>query len=127
MRDRSRGGGAVGPILMSGMVVVGVIEGDQVGPLCRRQLQPGDDLIDALFIGEVIVEMQVIRGAPTIDFSLRAGPEEASAPHALLFRQAPQWGASIPTAVAIRIRIAVGVSLFPRRIIEFVGHDAVML
>ena len=98
-----------------------------MGPLRRRQLQPGDDLIDALFIGKVIVEMQIIRGPPAINFGLRTGPEEAGAAHALFFRQAPQGGASIPASVAIRLWITVGVSLFARRIVELVGHDAVML
>ena len=114
MRHRSSGLRAVGPVLMPGVIDVGIVKRDQVGTLRRRQAQPGDDLIDALVIGKVIVEIQVIGGPAAINLGLRAGPEEAGAAHALLLRQHPQRRASVPASVALRGRIAVGVKLLAR-------------
>src|ERR1700722_16559118 len=108
MRDRSLGVRAVGSILMTGVIDVGVIERDQMGPLRRRQSEPGYDLIYALFIGKVVVEMQVVSGPRSIYLGLGAGPEETGAAHALPFRQDPQRGASIPASVALRAWVAVG-------------------
>ena len=81
--------GAVGAELMSVMVGLGVVEGDEVGALFGWELEPFDDLVDALFVGEVGVEMEVVAGADALDRSLGAGPEEAGGAHALLLGEDP--------------------------------------
>ena len=127
MSHRGSGLRAVGPVLVPGVIDVGIVKRDQVGALRRRQAQPGNHLIDALVIGKVIVEIQVIGGAAAVNLGLRAGPEEARAAHALLLRQHPQRRASVPAAVTLRRRIAVGIKLLADRVIELVGHNAVVL
>src|ERR1700758_1581585 len=71
------------------VVDIGVIKSNEMRSEFRRQFQPRNDLIDALFIIELIVEAQIIRGTCSLNLSLRARPEEACRPHPLLLRQDP--------------------------------------
>jgi hypothetical protein len=57
MMDRICGLLAVGTELVTRMVNVRVIKSDEVRPLRSRQTQPSDDLLNARFVREVIIEV----------------------------------------------------------------------
>jgi hypothetical protein len=91
------------------------------------KLEPGDDLVDAFFVGKFIVEGEVVAGPDALNGGLGAGPEEAGAPHALLLGEDPEGGSAIPTAVGFAGLVGIGVALLAGGVVEAVGDDAVVL
>ena len=65
--DGSRGLRAVGPELVTGMIDGRIVKGDEVRALLGGQAQPGEYLVDALFVGKAIVEFEVVGGAAGVD------------------------------------------------------------
>src|ERR1700730_18865485 len=88
-------------IVVSGVVDIRIVESDEMRSKLRRQLQPGNYLIDARFIVELFVEVQVIRRTFALNLGLGARPEETRRPHSLLLCQHPQRRTAIPTAITI--------------------------
>jgi len=112
---------------MTGVIDRRIVEGDEVGPLRGRQTQPGDDLLDPLVVREMVVELEVVGWPHSGNFRLGAGPEEARTAHALLLRQHPQRRAPVPASIGSSGGVVIGIALLARRVVEAVGHDAVML
>ena len=71
------------------MVRLVVVEGDEVGALFGWEFEPCDDLVDALFVGEMVVELEVVAGADALNCGFGSGPEEAGGAHALLLGEHP--------------------------------------
>src|SRR5260370_21820158 len=114
-------------IVVSGVVDIGIVEGDEMRSKLRRQLQPRDHLMHALFIVKLFVEVQVIRRPFALNLGLGARPEEARRPHSLLLCQHPQRRTAIPTAITVGLRLRVDIRLFARGVPEAIRHDAVVL
>jgi hypothetical protein len=55
---------------MASVVGVAVVEGDEVRPFRWRQVQPRDDLVDALLVVEAVVEVNIFVGPFACDLSL---------------------------------------------------------
>jgi hypothetical protein len=59
--------GAIGSVLVPGMIDGRIIKGDEVRALLRREAQPGDDLVDPLFVGKAIIEFEVLGGTAAVN------------------------------------------------------------
>lgn len=112
---------------MAGVIGVAVVESDEVRALRWRQLEPRDDLVDALFVVEGVVEVDVLVGPFAGDLGLGAGPEEGGGAHSVLLGQRPERSAAVPASVAICLVVFVGITLASGGVVEGVAHDAVVL
>src|SRR5581483_10600845 len=110
-----------GAIIVSGMVYVRAVERNEVRTLVYRKLKPGDHLFNAPLIGKPVIEMQVIAWPHILDCGFRPRPEEAGRTHALFLSQYPERRAAIPAAIAVCLRIFVGIALLPLLVIEVIG------
>ena len=96
---------SVRAIGVAGMVDVGIVKGDEVGAKLWRQLQPRYDLVHTFFIIQLVLELQIIRGAFAVNLGLGTGPEETGRSHALLLCQYPERRAAIQTAIGVGLRL----------------------
>ena len=84
--------GAVGAELVSAMVGLVVVEGDEVGALFGWELEPFDDLVDALFVGELGVEVQVVGWGGRLEWRLRSRARRSRRRACLAARRGPIGG-----------------------------------
>ena len=59
-----------GPILVPGMVHIGVVKSNEVRALFFRQLEPGKHLVDTLLVRKFIVKVQIVAGADIFNSGL---------------------------------------------------------
>ena len=109
--DGVAGFGGVGCVFVGEVIDVVVVEGNEVGALVGRELEPVDDLVDALVVVEGVIELEVVGGALALDFGLGAGPEDAGGAHTLLLGEDPERGAGVPGSVAVPLGLSVDVDV----------------
>src|SRR6516225_4663218 len=93
--------------LVAGLVRIRKIDGYEVRTSFRRKLQPIQNLCDALFVRHFTVILQVVGWPLALDFRLRAGPEIARRPHALLLGKRPEGRSPIPASIGDSLGLIV--------------------
>ena len=117
----------IGAEVVACVVCVGVVDGDEVRPLRRRQAEPLDDLIDSFAVIELIVEEHVVGGALAGDLCHGTGPEDGCCAHALLLGERPERRAAVPSTVGGGVVVVVVIGGVAGGIEEAVCDDAVVL
>ena len=98
-----------------------------MGAVGGGQTQPGENLVDACVLVDLVIEVQIVGGLIAGDLGLGTGPEETGSAHALAFGEAPQRRAAVPASIGHRGRVADAIAGLPGRVVEPIGDEAVML
>ena len=127
LEHRRLGLGRIRAKLVPLVIRLRVVKRYEMRPVCLRQAQPREYLLNACRVVNFVIEFQVVGRLKPGDLGLRARPEKARGPHPLALCQAPQRRAAVPGPVGHRPGIGDPIARLLGLIPEAVGHQPVML